>query len=83
MLRKQISELTEGISSIGKRSGQNFTVKQLERQSERLETKLKKLVDSPQRDDTVTFEELGVDKMFVDEAHNFKNLFLYTRKCVM
>ena len=79
MLRKQISELTEGISSIGKRSGQNFTVKQLEKTKRTLETKLKKLVDSPQRDDTVTFEELGVDKMFVDEAHNFKNLFLYTK----
>lgn len=79
MLRKQINELTEGISSIGKRAGQNFTVKQLEKTKRTLETKLKKLVDSPQRDDTVTFEELGVDKMFVDEAHNFKNLFLYTK----
>ena len=79
MLRKQINELTEGISSIGKRAGQNFTVKQLEKTKRTLETKLKKLIDSPQRDDTVTFEELGVDKMFVDEAHNFKNLFLYTK----
>ena len=79
MLRNQISELTEGISSLGKQRGQNFSVKQLEKTKRTLETKLKKLIDSPKRDDTVTFEELGVDKMFVDEAHNFKNLFLYTK----
>jgi len=79
MLRNQINELTEGISSLGKQRGQNFSVKQLEKTKRTLETKLKKLIDSPKRDDTVTFEELGVDKMFVDEAHNFKNLFLYTK----
>lgn len=79
MIRAQISEVTEGIASLGKQAGQNFSVKQLEKTKRSLETKLKQLTEGKKRDDVVTFEELGIDKMFVDEAHNFKNLFLYTK----
>ena len=61
------------------RSGARFSVKQLEKTKRNLEAKLKKLTENPKRDDVVTFEELGIDKMFVDEAHSFKNLFLYTK----
>jgi len=79
MIRAQINEVTEGIASLGKQAGQNFSVKQLEKTKRSLETKLKQLTEGKKRDDVVTFEELGIDKMFVDEAHNFKNLFLYTK----
>ncbi len=79
MIRRQIAEITEGISSLGKQHGNHFSVKQLEKTKRNLEAKLKKLTDSPKRDDVVTFEELGVDKLYIDEAHSFKNLFLYTK----
>ncbi len=78
-MRKQIADIEDGITALGKNYGARFTVKQLEKTKRNLEAKLKKLLDSPKRDDVVTFEELGVDKMFVDEAHGFKNLFLYTK----
>lgn len=79
MIRRQINEIAEGIESLGRSQSARFSVKQLEKTKRNLEAKLKKLVENPQRDDVVTFEELGIDKMFVDEAHSFKNLFLYTK----
>lgn len=79
MIRKQIEEVAEGIKSLGKSQGARFSVKQLEKTKKSLEAKLEKLTGSTKRDDVVTFEELGIDKLFVDEAHSFKNLFLYTK----
>lgn len=79
MIRRQINEITEGIESLGKSHGAHFSVKQLEKTKRNLEARLKKLNDSPKRDDVVTFEELGIDKLYIDEAHSFKNLFLYTK----
>ena len=79
IIRRQINEITEGIESLGRSQGARFSVKQLEKTKRNLEAKLKKLTENPKRDDVVTFEELGIDKMFVDEAHSFKNLFLYTK----
>lgn len=79
MIRNQIAEITEGIESLGKSQGTRFSVKQLEKTKKSLEARLDKLLNSPKKDDVVTFEELGIDKMFVDEAHSFKNLFLYTK----
>ncbi|WP_295095087.1 DEAD/DEAH box helicase family protein, partial [Ruminococcus sp.] len=78
IIRKQINEITEGIESLSRRRGDSFSIKQLEKTKKNLEAKLDKL-SSMERDDVVTFEELGIDKMFVDEAHSFKNLFLYTK----
>ena len=78
MLRHQIDEITKGIQSLSKENGQRFSVKQLAKTQKNLEARLKKLLDTP-KDDVVTFEELGVDKMYIDEAHEFKNLFLYTK----
>ncbi len=79
IIRNQIVEITEGIKSLNGVRGSQFSVKQLEKTKRNLEAKLDKLLNSPKRDNVVTFEELGIDKMFVDEAHNFKNLFLYTK----
>ncbi len=79
MMRNQITEITEGIESLDKSHGAGFSVKQLEKTKKNLEAKLDKLINSPNRDNVVTFEELGVDKMYIDEAHCFKNLFLYTK----
>lgn len=78
-MKISINEITEGIESLGRSQGARFSVKQLEKTKRNLEAKLKKLTENPKRDDVVTFEELGIDKMFVDEAHSFKNLFLYTK----
>ena len=79
IIRNQISEIAEGIKSLSGIKGNHFSVKQLEKTKKNLEAKLDKLLNSPKRDNVVTFEELGIDKMFVDEAHSFKNLFLYTK----
>lgn len=79
LMRKQIDEITDGIKELGKTRGDSFSIKQLEKTKKNLEAKLEKLVNSADKDDVVTFEELGIDKMFVDEAHSFKNLFLYTK----
>ncbi|MBP3855216.1 MAG: DEAD/DEAH box helicase family protein [Ruminiclostridium sp.] len=79
MMQERIDEIAEGIKALGKSQDAKFSVKRLEYTKKSLETKLKKLMDSPRRDDVVTFEELGIDRMFVDEAHGFKNLFLYTK----
>lgn len=78
-LQKQIDEIIEGISELKVSNGERFSVKQLEATKTRLETKLKKLNDQSDKDDVVTFEELGVDRLFVDEAHYYKNLFVYSK----
>ena len=78
LLQDQIDEITEGIRELKSSNGEHFSVKAMVRTKKSLEVKLKKLLDSP-RDDVVTFEELGVDRLFVDEAHGFKNLFFQTK----
>lgn len=78
-LQKQIDEIIEGISELKASNGERFSVKQLEATKTSLETKLKKLNDQSDKDDVVTFEELGVDRLFVDEAHYYKNLFVYSK----
>lgn len=79
LLRNQIWEITEGISEVEESGGERFTVKQLERTKKGLEARLEKLQASDRKDDVITFEQLGCDRMFVDESHNYKNLFLYTK----
>ena len=79
MLKKQIAEVVAGIQAAKQQEGSRFTVKQMERSKKSLETKLKKLNDQSAKDDVVTFEELGVDRLFIDEADLFKNLYLYTK----
>ncbi len=78
-LQKQIDELVEGIAELKQSKGERFTVKQLEATKIRLESKLQRLNDQSGKDDVVTFEELGVDRLFVDEAHYYKNLFVYSK----
>ena len=79
LLREQIEEVTKGIEELKNSRAERFTIKSMERTKKGLETKLKKLLESGRKDDVVTFEELGVDRLYVDEAHAFKNLFLYTK----
>ena len=79
LLQEQIDEITEGIAEVKYSGGERFTVKQLERTKKSLEARLEKLQAEGRKDDVVTFEQLGVDRLFVDEAHNYKNLFLYTK----
>lgn len=79
MLKKQIAEVVAGIQTAKKQEGSRFTVKQMEKSKKSLEAKLKKLNDQSAKDDVVTFEELGVDRLFIDEADLFKNLYLYTK----
>ena len=79
LLHEQIWEITEGIAEVEASGGERFTVKQLERTKKSLEARLEKLQAEGRKDDVVTFEQLGVDRLFVDEAHNYKNLFLYTK----
>ena len=79
LLYDQIDEITEGIAEVQASGGERFTVKQLERTRKSLEARLEKLQAEGRKDDVVTFEQLGVDRLFVDEAHNYKNLFLYTK----
>ncbi len=78
LLQNQIDEITEGIRELKSSNGERFSIKAMERTKKGLEAKLKKLLDSP-RDDVVTFEELGVDRLFVDEAHSHKNLYYQTK----
>ena len=75
----QLNEVMEGIEMLKYSRGERFTVKQLEKTKRQLETKLEKLQSTERKDDVVTFEQLGVDRLFVDEAHNYKNLYLYTK----
>jgi len=79
ILRQQLDELSMGISELKSNRGENFTIKQLEKSRKVIKVKLEKLNDTSRKDDVVTFEELGVDRLFVDEAHYYKNLFLYTK----
>ena len=79
ILEQQLDEVTEGIAELKKNRGDNFSVKQLERTKKSVKQKLDKLNDQSKKDDTVTFEELGVDRLFVDESHYYKNLFLFTK----
>lgn len=76
LLREQIDEIIDGIEEIKASYGERFTVKQLERTKKGLEERLKKLEAQERKDDVVTFEQLGVDRLYVDEAHSYKNLFL-------
>ena len=78
-LENQIKEITAGIAVLKADKGENFTVKQLVATRKKLEEKLKKINDQSRKDDVVTFEELGVDRLFVDESHYFKNLFTYSK----
>ena len=78
-LEQQITEIEEGIAELKNSHAERFTVKQAERTKKMLETRLKKLNDTDRKDDVITFEELGVDRLYVDEAHNYKNCFLYTK----
>ena len=78
LLRSEIEEITEGINQLKRSSGERFSIKSMEKTKKSLEAKLKKLLDSP-KDDVVTFEELGVDRLFVDEAHSHKNLYYHTK----
>lgn len=78
-LQEQIDELTEGIAQLKKMRGEKPTVKKLESSRKNLEAKLKKLHDTSRKDDTITFEELGADRIFIDEAHYYKNLYLVTK----
>ncbi len=79
ILQKQIDDIMRSITDLKENHGERFTIKQLMKTQKSLETKLKKLNDTSRKDDVVTFEELGVDRIFVDEAHYYKNLFLYTK----
>lgn len=79
LLEEQIEDITRGIAEVKGNRGENYTIKQMEKTKRTLETRLEKLNKQERKDDVVTFEELGVDKLFVDEAHNYKNLFLYTK----
>lgn len=79
LLRDQIEDITQGIAELKHHRGEQFSVKQLERTRRQLETRLKKLEAEEKKDQVVNFEQLGVDRLYVDEAHAFKNLFLYTK----
>lgn len=79
IIQKQIEDITLGIQDLKNNNGERFSIKQMEKTKKGLETRLAKLNDTSRKDDVVTFEELGVDRIFVDEAHYYKNLFLYTK----
>ena len=79
ILEQQLEEISEGIAELKRNRGENFSVKQLEKSKKSIKQKLDKLNDQTKKDDVVTFEELGVDRLFVDESHYYKNLYLYTK----
>ena len=79
MLEDQIADITFSIEEAAHQAGQNYTIKQLEKTKKSLQARMKKLNEQTRKDDVVTFEQLGVDRLFVDESHSFKNLFLYTK----
>lgn len=79
LLNEQIMEIQDGIAEMKASQAERFTIKQMERTKKQLELRLKKLTSAEHKDDVITFEELGVDRLYVDEAHNYKNLFLYTK----
>ena len=79
VLQEQIRDITNGIADLKANRGDKFLVKQLEKTKKSLSVKLEKLNDQSRKDDVVTFEELGIDRLFIDESHYYKNLFLYTK----
>ena len=79
LLQDEIAEIIEGIEELKNNNGERFSIKQLEKSRKQLELKLEKLRAENRKDDVVTFEQLGVDRLYVDEAHSYKNLFLYTK----
>ncbi|XYH03847.1 DEAD/DEAH box helicase family protein [Mediterraneibacter gnavus] len=79
ILEQQLEEITGGIAELKRNRGENFSIKQLEKSKKSIKQKLDKLNDQMKKDDVVTFEELGVDRLFVDESHYYKNLYLYTK----
>ena len=79
VLQEQLDEIVDGIADAKSARAERFTVKQLEKTKKQIKLKLEKLNDQSRKDDVVTFEQLGVDRLYVDEAHSFKNLFLYTK----
>ncbi|MBT9701845.1 N-6 DNA methylase [[Eubacterium] rectale] len=79
ILEQQLEEITGGIAELKRNRGENFSIKQLEKSKKSIRQKLDKLNDQTKKDDVVTFEELGVDRLFVDESHYYKNLYLYTK----
>lgn len=79
LLQEQIAEIKEGLEELESSRAEQFTVKQMERTKKSLQARLEKLTNNERKDDVVTFEQLGVDRLVVDEAHSFKNLFLYTK----
>lgn len=78
-MERQMNEITDGIAELKNNNGDKFSIKQLEKTKKSLKVKLQKINDQSRKDDVVTFEELGVDRLFVDEAHSYKNLYLYTK----
>ena len=79
LLQDEIAEIMEGIEELKSNNGERFSIKQLEKSRKQLELKLEKLRAEDRKDDVVTFEQLGIDRLYVDEAHSYKNLFLYTK----
>ena len=79
ILQRQISDLSLGIDDLKNNDGEHYSIKQLEKSKAKIEEKLKRLNDQSKKDNVITFEQLGCDRLFVDEAHYFKNLFLYTK----
>ena len=79
VIEQQIDEVIQGIAEAKRNNAENFTVKQMKKTQKSLETRLRKLNDQSRKDDVVTFEELGVDRIFIDESHYYKNLFLFTK----
>jgi len=79
LITQQLADIERGIMELKENDGENYSIKDLERSRKKLETKLEKLNDQTKKDNVIIFEQLGIDRMFVDEAHNYKNLFLYTK----
>ena len=78
-IERQMNDITNAIAELAEEDGTRYTIKQMEKTRKTLETRLAKLNDQSRKDDVVTFEQLGVDRLFVDESHNYKNMFLYTK----
>ena len=78
-IEMQINDITKGVQDLKANNGERYSIKQLEKMKKSLNKRLEKLNDSSRKDDVVYFDELGVDRIFVDESHNYKNLFLYTK----
>ena len=78
-IERQMNDITSAIEELAAEDGTRYTIKQMEKTRKTLETRLAKLNDQSRKDDVVTFEQLGVDRLFVDESHNYKNMFLYTK----